>query len=82
MAGIGFEKTASWKKLQQREKEQLDKNHSGDGGQLVEITDYDVEIQSINIVDIFHYTFNYIGILTGKWDSIFKLSIYFFSFNR
>ncbi|KAI8117190.1 hypothetical protein FF38_05351 [Lucilia cuprina] len=68
VAGIGFEKTASWKKLQQREKEQTDKQTgTGETGQLVEITDYDVEIQSINIVELFHYTFNYIGILTGPY---------------
>lgn len=67
MAGIGFEKTASWKKLQQRKKEETDKKPSEDGnGQLVEITDYDVEIQSISMTEIFHYSFNYIGILTGK----------------
>lgn len=66
MAGIAFEKTASWKKLQQREQEEKDKKPSGVDGQLVEITDYDVEIQSVSIVEIFHYTFNYIGILTGK----------------
>lgn len=69
---MGFEKTASWKKLKQREQEEKDKKPAGEGGQLVEITDYDVEIQSIGIVEIFHYTFNYIGILTGK-------QAYFFS---
>ena len=63
---MGFEKTSSWKKLKQREQEEKDKKPAGEGGQLVEITDYDVEIQSIGIVEIFHYTFNYIGILTGK----------------
>lgn len=70
MAGVGFEKTAAWKKLQQREKEQTDKKTSAEGGQLVEITDYDVEMQSINFVELFHYTFNYIGILTGKFSYI------------
>ncbi|TMW43589.1 hypothetical protein DOY81_011331 [Sarcophaga bullata] len=67
VAGVGFEKTASWKKLKQREQEEKDKQPAGEGGQLVEITDYDVEIQSIGIVEIFHYTFNYIGILTGPY---------------
>lgn len=61
---MGFEKTASWKKLQQRKKEQNDQKP--EDGQLVEITDYDVEIQSVSPVEIFHYSFNYIGILTGK----------------
>lgn len=32
----------------------------------MEISEYDVDIQSIGIVEIFHYSFNYIGILTGK----------------
>lgn len=67
VAGVGFEKSASWKKLQQREKELIDKKPTDEGGQLVEITDYDVEIQEISMTEIFHYVFNYIGILTGPY---------------
>lgn len=55
IAGIGFEKTASWKKLKEREK-----------NEDVEISEYDSVIQSVNIVEILHYSFNYIGILTGE----------------
>lgn len=57
IAGVGFEKTASWKKLKEKESKKSDE---------VEISEYDVDIQSIGIVEIFHYSFNYIGILTGK----------------
>lgn len=57
IAGVGFEKTASWKKLKEKESKKSD---------VVEISEYDVDIQSISIVEIFHYSFNYIGILTGK----------------
>lgn len=57
IAGVGFEKTASWKKLKEKESKKSDE---------VEISEYDVDIQTIGIVEIFHYSFNYIGILTGK----------------
>ncbi|XP_073824256.1 membrane bound O-acyltransferase domain containing farjavit [Musca autumnalis] len=56
IAGIGFEKTGSWKKLKEREK-----------NEDVEISEYDSDIQSVNMMEIFHYSFNYIGILTGPY---------------
>lgn len=68
VSGVAFEKTAAWKKLRQRDKEIAERK----GGEvitatepLVEVTDYDVELQDIGFAEIFHYCFNYIGVLTG-----------------
>lgn len=58
MVGIAFEKNQSYLKIKKREETQ-----SGD----IEITDYDHEIQSINVVELFHYAFNYVGVLTGPY---------------
>lgn len=70
MAGLAFEKNAAWKKLQKREQQIAAKKSGGDAAAaedaLVEISDYDVELQSIGFSELFHYTFNYIGVLTGK----------------
>jgi len=40
---------------------------------LVEITDYDEELQTLSAAEILHYSFNYIGVLTGKDRAWFKL---------
>ncbi|XP_075149833.1 membrane bound O-acyltransferase domain containing farjavit [Haematobia irritans] len=56
ISGIGFEKTAAWKKLKEHEKDDQ-----------IEITKFDKDIQTVNIIEIFHYSFNYIGILTGPY---------------
>ncbi|KAL5286735.1 MBOAT7 family protein [Megaselia abdita] len=57
MVGVAFEKNQSFLKMKQRDQ----------GSTEVEITDYDVEIQSISFVELFHYAFNYIGVLTGPF---------------
>ncbi|KAI9578528.1 lysophospholipid acyltransferase 7 [Glossina fuscipes] len=65
VSGVAFEKASSWKKLKQREQE-LSGNKPAEK-ELVEISDYDVELQSIDIIGIFQYSFNYIGVLTGPY---------------
>ncbi|CAD6997890.1 lysophospholipid acyltransferase 7 [Ceratitis capitata] len=70
VSGVAFEKTDAWKKLQKREKE-IAERQNNEGAKtaepLVEITDYDVELQNIGFLEIFHYCFNYIGVLTGPY---------------
>lgn len=60
IVGVAFEKNTSYLKIKQREAQPQ-------GSKDVEITDYDVEIQSISIIELFHYSFNYIGVLTGPY---------------
>lgn len=70
VSGIAFEKTAAWKKLRQRDKEIAERKRAEaltSAEPLVEITDYDVELQDIGFTEIFHYCFNYIGVLTGPY---------------
>lgn len=31
----------------------------------IEITEYDIELQNMTIVELFHYAFNYIGVILG-----------------
>lgn len=62
LVGVAFEKNESYLKIKQRD----------EGSTKVEITDYDVEIQSISVSELFHYSFNYIGVLTGNTISKIK----------
>ena len=71
-AGIAFEKTAAHKKVEQRKKEVAERSQPStseqkDLGPMVELTDYDLELQTLTTVEMFHYCFNYIGVLTGDY---------------
>lgn len=71
-AGIAFEKTAAYKKLQQRKKEVDERTSTATGekkdpGPLVELSDCDIELQTISTVEMFHYCFNFVGVLTGPY---------------
>uniref|UniRef100_A0A1B0FD92 tRNA (guanine(26)-N(2))-dimethyltransferase n=1 Tax=Glossina morsitans morsitans TaxID=37546 RepID=A0A1B0FD92_GLOMM len=65
VSDVAFEKASSWKKLKQREQE-LSGTKTAEK-ELIEISDYDVELQSVDIFEIFQYSFNYIGVLTGPY---------------
>ncbi|XP_033250031.1 lysophospholipid acyltransferase 7 isoform X1 [Drosophila miranda] len=67
VSGIAFEKTAAWKRI--REKDEQDKNAQRDvnSESPIEITDYDLELQQLTAAEIVHYSFNYIGVLTGPY---------------
>ncbi|XP_055856258.1 lysophospholipid acyltransferase 7 [Episyrphus balteatus] len=71
-AGIAFEKAAAYKKVEQRKKEVAERSQPStseqkDLGPIVELTDYDLELQTLTTVEMFHYCFNYIGVLTGPY---------------
>lgn len=65
MSGIAFEKTAAWKKIKARDEQEKKEDRDVHSESLVEITDYDVELQTLGAAEIVHYSFNYIGVLTG-----------------
>ncbi|KAH8304817.1 hypothetical protein KR059_010787 [Drosophila kikkawai] len=68
VSGIAFEKTASWKRLQARdEQKRNDDQRDVNQESLVEITDYDEDLQTLTAAEIVHYSFNYIGVLTGPY---------------
>lgn len=64
--GLAFEKNTAYNKIKERERALADPGKK-DEAAAIEITDYDTELQSIDITEIFHYSFNYIGILTGTF---------------
>ncbi|KAH8263890.1 hypothetical protein KR038_009162 [Drosophila bunnanda] len=68
VSGIAFEKTASWKRLQARdEQKKNDDQRDVNEESLIEITDYDEDLQTLTAAEIVHYSFNYIGVLTGPY---------------
>ncbi|KAH8357001.1 hypothetical protein KR200_011893 [Drosophila serrata] len=68
VSGIAFEKTASWKRLQARdEQKKNDDQRDVNKESLIEITDYDEDLQTLTAAEIVHYSFNYIGVLTGPY---------------
>ncbi|CAD7086318.1 unnamed protein product [Hermetia illucens] len=66
LVGLAFEKNTAYNKIKERERALADPGKK-DEAAAIEITDYDTELQSIDITEIFHYSFNYIGILTGPY---------------
>jgi lysophospholipid acyltransferase 7 len=54
--GLAFERDSSITKARE------DKN----GDKKSVLTSYDEEIQKITFINMFHYCFNYIGLLTGE----------------
>ncbi|XP_017111466.1 lysophospholipid acyltransferase 7 [Drosophila elegans] len=67
VSGIAFEKTAAWKRLQARDEQKKNDQRDVNQESLVEITDYDEDLQTLTAVEILHYSFNYIGVLTGPY---------------
>ncbi|KAH8327883.1 hypothetical protein KR067_001318 [Drosophila pandora] len=67
VSGIAFEKTAAWKKIKARDEQDKKEDRDVHSESLVEITDYDVELQTLGAAEIVHYSFNYIGVLTGPY---------------
>ncbi|XP_055382278.1 lysophospholipid acyltransferase 7 [Condylostylus longicornis] len=76
LAGVAFEKNTAYNNILQRNKdlsaktsEKTDNNEKKDveSKPIIELTEYDMELQNINVSDLFHYCFNYIGILTGPY---------------
>lgn len=66
VSGIAFEKTAAWKRLQAHDEQKKNDQRDVNQESPIEITDYDVELQSLSAAEILHYSFNYIGVLTGE----------------
>lgn len=60
--GLAFERNTIYMKS----KDMLKRN-DGDGTEEKLLTDAESEILNLNFIDIFHYSFNYIAILTGKF---------------
>lgn len=56
--GLAFERNSVYLKSRDADKKSDDKN--------VVLTAAEQEIQNISILDMIHYSFNYIGLLTGK----------------
>ncbi|EDV59075.1 lysophospholipid acyltransferase 7 [Drosophila erecta] len=67
VSGIAFERTAAWKRLLAHG-DQKKRSHEDVNEEIVtEITDYDVKLQNLSAAEILHYSFNYIGVLTGPY---------------
>lgn len=73
LAGVAFEMNTAYNKIEQRNKglsgsqtEKVEKKEDDKSDQL-ELTEYDVEIQNMTIEELFHYSFNYIGVMTGPY---------------
>ncbi|KAH8298330.1 hypothetical protein KR018_005367 [Drosophila ironensis] len=67
VSGIAFEKTAAWKRIKAREEQDKNQERDVNAESLVEVTDYDQELQTLSAAEIVHYSFNYIGVLTGPY---------------
>lgn len=56
--GLAFERNSVYTKSRLTDK--------SDGEEKIVLTASEIEIQQISVVNMFHYCFNYIGLLTGK----------------
>lgn len=65
--GLAFERDTVLTKLRDFDKHEAHKSHHGDKECL--LTKVEIEIKSISFVNMFHYCFNYIGLLTGEMNA-------------
>ncbi|XP_064537994.1 lysophospholipid acyltransferase 7 [Drosophila montana] len=67
VSGIAFEKNAAWKRLKARDEQDNNEQRDVNSEPSIEITDYDIDLQNLSATEIVHYSFNYVGILTGPY---------------